>query len=336
MPYSVQRFQALPMSTPVAAARPRPPSPVPAPTRRVVRFALLAFAGAAFGAAAFAQSPLLSVLPARPQASQPTCVRIEPSGCRTFSAVRHVGGQFAIDVVGTVCEPPPPGRFRVDVSLGRLPPGEYRARACDGGAPDLPPLGPEIRFTIAAPGGGVPPGDYGPLVDFSSMWWNPERAGEGWFVDHGPPNRIAVLWTMHDADQQPVRLWMQGTRQFFASVSGRAYRFTGTPPVLASTIVGHGEFVGDGFPFARRYDPQSSGTRRSGGRCSASNGSACRHRGTARRGRGPCSRRVRAPDGSSTADGRDLTSSWFRDHRGAATLPSTARVGPRIRRWGRR
>lgn len=246
------------MSTPVPTSRPRPPSPIAAPpaTRRAARIALalLAFAGAAFGPAAFAQSPPLSVLPATPRALQPTYARIELPGCRTVSAVRHAGGQFAIDVVSTLCGVPPPGRFGMEVSLGRLPQGDYRVRAYDGEAPGRPPLGPEVTFTVAAPVSGAFTDEYAPLVDLSGTWWNPARAGEGWFVDHASPDRMVVLWTMYDAGQQPVWLWMHGTRRSYGAISGPVYRVTGTPPGVTSTVVGQGEFAGSGHPFSGRSD----------------------------------------------------------------------------------
>jgi hypothetical protein len=254
------------MHTAIHGPKGTPAANRPAPTARPRRedscwraAARLARVGVALlvlcaGSTAFAQSPPLTVLPAAPQALQPTFVRIALPGCKTVSGVRHSDGQFALDVVGTLCGVPPPGLFTAEVSLGRLPQGEYRVRAYDADVPGRPPLGAEIRFTVAPPSAGAWPDEYAPLVDFSGTWWNPARAGEGWFVDHAVPGRMTLLWTRYDANQQPVWLWMHGTQRDYGAIRGPVYRVTGTPPNVQTTIVGEGRFIGDGNPFSGRSD----------------------------------------------------------------------------------
>lgn len=227
-----------------AACSARTPGPVAATRRSVPIWLLLALilVGVMPSLPVQAQAGSIVVQPTAPRALQPTFARIMLPGCKTVAAVRHAAGQFALDVVSTLCFLPPPGLFEHEVGLGQLPQGEYRVRAFDAEAAGRPPLAAEVAFTVTAPTPGAFFDEHQPLVNYSGNWWNPARAGEGWFVEHAVPDRLILVWATYASNGLSTWLVMQANTRSYGRLSGPVYRSSGTPPNVTVTPVGVGSF----------------------------------------------------------------------------------------------
>jgi hypothetical protein len=188
----------------------------------------------------------LQILPAQPSALQPVYARAGLPGCKQISRVRHVEGLIRIDVVSTLCGVPPPGAFDTDVSLGRLPQGSYRMRLFDGEVQGNPALSAEVAFTVAPPVPGDFFDEFAPTLDYSGIWWNAQRAGEAFFVQHQVPDRLLLTWNTFAANGQPEWFVMQSDTRDYASLVGNVYRATGPAGTPTLELLGRASFYSYG------------------------------------------------------------------------------------------
>ncbi len=183
------------------------------------------------------------ILPATPRALQPVYARVMLPACRAIAEVKHAQGIISIGVTAQIFCIPSPVMSARDVSLGKLPQGQYRARLVNADVSNASEPEPEIAFEVAAPTPGANFDDFGALLDYSGLWWNPEHRGQGWFVEHHVPDRLVLTWVTYDEAGRNTWYVMQADSRSYEVISGPVYKAqrTGTGTVL--TQIGSGRFA---------------------------------------------------------------------------------------------
>jgi hypothetical protein len=198
---------------------------------------------AAAGMASAQPAPFtFEIVPDSPSAQQDVFARIHLPSCREMATVSHAQGTIAIAFKGTGCFGiPPPGIFTYEVSLGKLPQGEYQVQLVNNSYPVGPVGAPKTLVVAPLP---IPPFGIGvrPLLDHSGWWMSADaRPGEGWLVEHKLPDTLVFSWVTYDGDGEPMWLNMQAQRQHRAYV-GPVYRTQRQGGQLIRTVVGQGSF----------------------------------------------------------------------------------------------
>ena len=183
------------------------------------------------------------ILPATPRALQSVYARVTLPACLAIAEVKHADGIISIGVTARIfCIPSPVTAVR-EVSLGKLPQGQYRARLVNVDVPNAPEPEPEITFEVAAPTPGAHFDDFGTLLDYSGLWWNPEHRGQGWFVEHHVPDRLMLTWVTYDEDGRNTWFVMQANLRSYAEISGPVYKAQRTGAGTVLTQIGTGRFA---------------------------------------------------------------------------------------------
>jgi hypothetical protein len=215
---------------------------------------LLATLAASFAAVAAADD--LAVTPPSPSPLDTIRLRWTHVGCTNPNAIQVAQESNRISVTtdrtfvvdcGTV------NGFFEEFTLGRLPAGEYDAQLVVNPPPGT--LGPTqligpVHISVAR----LPPtGTAAPRDDYTDLWWNPSRSGEGLLVKQSSGSLFAV-WAVYDTagratwySLQPGS-WSRSSSNVL-SYSGPIYRTTGPwwgafdPSQVSITTVGSGKFT---------------------------------------------------------------------------------------------
>jgi hypothetical protein len=193
---------------------------------------LLATLAASFAAVAAADD--LAVTPPSPSPLDTIRLRWTHVGCTNPNAIQVAQESNRISVTtdrtfvvdcGTV------NGFFEEFTLGRLPSGEYDAQLVVNPPPGT--LGPTqligpVHISVAR----LPPtGTAAPRDDYTDLWWNPSRSGEGLLVKQSS-GRLFAVWAVYDTagratwySLQPGS-WSRSSSNVL-SYSGPIYRTTG-------------------------------------------------------------------------------------------------------------
>jgi hypothetical protein len=202
----------------------------------------------------------LAIVPASPTPVDTVRLRWTHVGCTNPDAVqvtqesnritvttdRSLGAGPAVDC-GTV------NGFFEEFPLGRLPTGEYDAQIVVNPPPGT--LGPTqligpVHFAVAR----LPvTGAAAPRDDYTDLWWNPSRSGEGLLVKQSSSN-LFIVWVVYDTSGraawyslQPGSWSRNGPNSL--AFSGPVYRTTGPwwgnfdAGQVSITSVGQGTFT---------------------------------------------------------------------------------------------
>jgi hypothetical protein len=183
-----------------------------------------------------------SIVPQAPKAQQPVYAQVEMGFCEGTSEVRFVNGVLMVEVIGFLCGTPPPGTFTNTISLGRLPSGTYRLVLFDQVSGQIRLRSPEVSFTVSPAETRPFYDDVYPNIDASGWWHNPQRNGEGWFVEHHYRDRVMVGWVTYRPDGSQEWYVMQSVTRNGNILSGPIYRTQGTPPSITITAIGTARF----------------------------------------------------------------------------------------------
>lgn len=219
---------------------------------------------------AFAQSWSVRPGPDAPRAQQQThaIVRMPSSeGCSELVGVRQDFNLITvearresrcIDIIG-------PQYFEREIAIGALPKGEYRLRVVDVTVANRPPLSEESAFAVAPPPAGrcgANGSNVAATMDYSGLWWDPARAGEGWFVEHRFPDRLMLSWLTYTDDGKATWYVMHADDMECGYLSGPVYATQGTPPHVALRRVGSASFQAFQGNFATfAFTPTAAETR---------------------------------------------------------------------------
>lgn len=191
-----------------------------------------------------AQSPNeeFRVLPDTPRALQAVYVRLTLSACQGIAEVKHANGIFSIGVTSQVFCIPSPVPRALEVSLGKLPQGQYRVRVANADDPNDPESWPELTFDVAAPAPGRFSDEFGPLLDYSGVWSSPDYRGQGWFVEHRSPDRLLLTWVTYDDAGRNTWYVMQANLRSYEVLSGPVFKTQRTGTTVELTQIGSGRF----------------------------------------------------------------------------------------------
>ena len=200
------------------------------------------------------------IVPQAPKAQQPVYAQIDTGFCEGVSEVRFVNGLLMVKLIGFICGTPPPGVITRTISLGRLPSGTYRLVFFDEFDGQIRLRSPEVSFTVTPAETRPFFDDFNPIIDGSGWWHNPQRNGEGWFVEHHYRDRVMVGWVTYRTDGSSQWFVMQSTSRNGNVLLGPVYRAQGTPPNVSLTQVGTASFEVTADNAARFvYRPDGSG-----------------------------------------------------------------------------
>ncbi len=170
----------------------------------------------AIGLATAAIADELAIVPANPTPVDTVRLRWTHVGCTNPDAVQVTQESNRITVTTDRGLPAGPAvdcgtvnGFFEEFVLGRLPSGEYDAQLVVNPPPGT--LGPTfligpIHFSVAR----LPPtGAAAPRDDYTDLWWNPSRSGEGLLVKQSSGKLFAV-WVVYDTDKRATWYTMQG------------------------------------------------------------------------------------------------------------------------------
>lgn len=234
----------------------------------ILRFVLAALAplGLACPLHADPFNTTFELLPAAPRYMEDVRLRVHKaaSDCYRRGDVAMSGNKITLAVTRLVdlC----PGD--IDYDLGRFPAGEYSVEVV--GATGVTGSQRPVLWTtsFAVPSraipSNVPNGEIQSDVNYTDLWWDPQRSGWGVMITHRPDDTLFAAWFDYGRDGQPV--WYT----FLGKPSFRGYIFTGqvllthgpnpaSPPFESSTgisVVGEAVFRFGGSPVGLqgRYD----------------------------------------------------------------------------------
>jgi hypothetical protein len=224
-----------------------------------------ALAAVAACVAAIAVAGDLTVVPANPTSIDTVRVQWTHVGCTNAGSVQVAQESNRITVsterifqvdCGTV------NGFFEEFTLGRLPSGEYDAQLVVN--PPAGTLGPsQLVGPVHISVGRLPPtATAAPHEDYTDLWWNPARSGEGLLVKQSSGNLFAV-WVVYDVSGRATWYSLQPgawsrDASGVLSYSGTIYRTTGPwwgsfdPSQVSITAAGRGS--------SRRYRPGAPGS----------------------------------------------------------------------------
>ena len=231
---------------------------------RILRFALSALAPLLLFAPMLRADPFnttFELIPAAPRYMEEVRLRVSWSNypCNVRTDTTMSGNKITVEatLVMDLC----PGVVE-DFDLGRFPAGEYSVEVVNASGHGLIPALCTASFVVphrAAPS--TENTGYG-NVNYSDLWWNPERSGWGVMITHRPDGKLFAAWFDYGQDGRPVWYTFLGKQNGTALFTGQVMMSHGpnpaSPPFVTSTgmtIVGDGTFgFGQGGPFERRYD----------------------------------------------------------------------------------
>lgn len=192
----------------------------------------------ALGLAGAAAADELTIVPASPTPVDTVRLRYTHVGCTNPDAVQVTQESNRITVTTDRGFPAGPAvdcgtvnGFFEEYTLGRLPTGDYDVQLVVNPPPGT--LGPTqlvgpIRFSVAR----LPPtGAAAPRDDFTDLWWDPARSGEGLLVKQSSGLLFAV-WVVYGTDKRATwysvqpGAWSRDASHVL-SYSGIVYRTTG-------------------------------------------------------------------------------------------------------------
>ncbi len=136
----------------------------------------------------------LTIVPPDPREFEPIAVVFDTGFCNRIGEVRHEQGRIRIlDGSVTCVATPPPGTYPNEVSIGRLPAGEYVVEYGDS----------EVAFTVRRSALEIDPlwpdEPFGERLELTGSWWDPARPGHGVFIEHSTDGVAFVVLNTYDA-----------------------------------------------------------------------------------------------------------------------------------------
>jgi hypothetical protein len=142
-------------------------------------------------------APDLAIVPSDPREFAPITVTFELPHCSRIDEVKHEQGRIRIIVHGTVCwGTPPPGTVPHEVSIGRLPAGEYMVELVDSEPAS-------VALTVRRSALEIDPlhvdAPFGDRLDLTGSWMDPARPGHGVFIEHSTDGVAFVVLNTYDS-----------------------------------------------------------------------------------------------------------------------------------------